>query len=142
MCVRLLLFLCPLLMISQNQELICGTWLEEEKQSHIQIYKTNSNLYEGKIIWLAEPRDKKGEIKVDKKNPNQNLQTQTIQGLTIIKDLQFTNDNHWKHGTIYDARSGKTYSLHAKLKNRNTLFMRGYIGISLIGKTTTWTKIK
>jgi len=137
-----LLLLFPILLIGQNEDLICGIWLEKEEQSHIKIYKNTEGSYEGEIIWLAEPLNELGEIKTDKKNPNKNLRNQTIKGLIIINDLEFNSNNKWSNGNIYDARSGKTYSLNATLENNNTLFMRGYIGFSLIGKTTTWTRIK
>ncbi len=138
-----LLLLIPLLLFSQKKsDLICGKWLEEEKQSHIEIYKTSNNLYEGKIVWLAEPLDENGNIKIDKENPDKKLQSQTINGLTIIKNLEFISDNKWSNGSIYDARSGTTYSLNATLNNPNTLFMRGYFGFNFIGRTTTWTRIE
>jgi len=59
----------------------------------------------------------------------------------IIRNLEYLNDNNWSNGTIYDARSGKTYSLNATLKDKHTLFMRGYFGFSFIGKTTSWTRV-
>ncbi|MAQ69855.1 MAG: SIGNAL peptide protein [Flavobacteriales bacterium] len=136
-----LLLLFPIVLLSQDKESICGIWLEEEKQSHIEIYKTDSGDYEGKIIWLAEPLDENGNTKLDKENPDKNLRNQTIKGLVVINDLKFIENNKWSDGTIYDARSGKTYSLNAHLKDPNTLFMRGYIGFSLIGRTTTWTRL-
>ena len=141
MLLRIICILFPVILFSQNSESICGTWLEEEKQSHIEIYKTDEGYYEGKIIWLAEPLDEDGKIKLDKENPNKKLRNQTIKGLIIIKDLEFTDENKWSNGNIYDARSGKTYSLNARLEDANTLFMRGYIGFSLIGRTTTWTRV-
>ena len=141
MLLRIICILFPVILFSQNSESICGTWLEEEKQSHIEIYKTDEGDYEGKIIWLAEPLDEDGKIKLDKENPNKKLRNQTIKGLIIIKDLEFTDENKWSNGNIYDARSGKTYSLNARLEDANTLFMRGYIGFSLIGRTTTWTRL-
>ncbi len=141
MLLRIICILFPVILFSQNSESICGTWLEEEKQSHIEIYKTDEGYYEGKIIWLAEPLDEDGKIKLDKENPNKKLRNQTIKGLIIIKDLEFTDENKWSNGNIYDARSGKTYSLNARLEDANTLFMRGYIGFSLIGRTTTWTRL-
>ena len=141
MLLRIVCVLFPVILFSQNAESICGTWLEEEKQSHIEIYKTDEGNYEGKIIWLAEPLDEDGKIKLDKENPNKNLRSQTIKGLIIIKDLEFIDENKWSNGNIYDARSGKIYSLNARLEDNNTLFMRGYIGFSLIGRTTTWTRL-
>jgi uncharacterized protein (DUF2147 family) len=138
--IRLIFTLLPFFLIAQENN-ICGIWLEEKKQSHIEIYQTEKGLFEGKIIWLAEPLNENGEIKKDKENPNELLRGQTLKGLTIIKKLEYLDKNEWGNGTIYDARSGKTYSLNANLKNDKTLFMRGYIGFSFIGKTTTWTKV-
>ena len=138
---RISILLFPILLFSQSDD-ICGVWLEEEKQSHIEIYKNLENNYEGRIIWLAEPIDENGEIKKDKENPNKDLRTRNISGLVIIKNLEYLENNKWENGNIYDARSGKTYSLNANLEDKNTLFMRGYLGFSFIGKTTTWTRIK
>jgi len=139
MLIRFILFLLPYSLLSQTE--ICGKWLEQEKKSHIEIYKTLENRYEGKIVWLAEPLDINGKIKIDSKNPDPNLKNIPLEGLTIIKDLEYLDENNWSNGTIYDARSGKTYSLNASLNDKNTLFMRGYFGFSFIGKTTTWTRV-
>ena len=141
MIIRLIILLFPIMLIGQQSNLICGIWLEEKKQSHIEIYQIDRNTYEGKIVWLAEPFNEKGEIKLDKENPDESLRQRTIQNLIIIQQLKFTGDNQWSNGTIYDARSGKTYSLNAKLEGKDTLFMRGYLGFSLIGKTTRWTRV-
>tara|TARA_B100001250_G_C19504474_1_gene658905 strand:- start:189 stop:581 length:393 start_codon:yes stop_codon:yes gene_type:complete len=120
---------------------ICGKWIEEKEQSHIEIYKTKHNTYEGKIVWLSEPLNEEGKVKIDTKNPDITLRNQTIEGLVIVKNLEYLENYEWGKGNIYDARSGKTYSLNAKLKDKNTLFMRGYIGFSLIGKSTTWQRV-
>ena len=69
------------------------------------------------------------------------LRDNKLKGLTIIKQLKYIEENKWSNGTIYDARSGKTYSLNVSMKDSNTLNMRGYMGVSLIGKTTSWTRI-
>ena len=143
---KFLFLLIPCLVFCQknntDSSLICGKWLEEKKQSHIEIYENSNGLYEGKIVWLAEPLNEEGRVKTDDKNPNTELRDQPIDGLMIVKELKYLAKNEWGKGNIYDARSGKTYSLNAKLKDVNTLFMRGYVGFSLIGKTTTWTRIK
>ena len=139
MLIRSILVFLPSLLFSQTE--ICGTWLEEQKKSHIEIYKTQADIYEGKIVWLAEPLDENGNLKKDKENPDPKLREQPLNGLIIIKDLKYLNNNEWGDGEIYDARSGKTYSLNATLKDENKLFMRGYIGFSFIGKTTSWTRV-
>ena len=136
-----ILLLLPFALLSQTPMDICGVWLEQEKKSHIEIYQNKDSLYEGKIIWLAEPLNEMGQEKKDDKNPNDLLKKRAINGLTIIKNLEYIEENKWSNGTIYDARSGKTYSLTTSMKDVNTLYMRGYFGFSLIGKTTSWTRI-
>ena len=44
----------------------------------------------------------------------------------------------YKDGTIYDPKSGKTYSCKMTIDG-NKLKIRGYIGISLFGRTEVWT---
>jgi len=62
-------------------------------------------------------------------------------GLTILHNLKWDGDkNEWNGGEIYDSREGDTYSLFARVDSENELYLRGYIGFSLFGKTTTWTR--
>ena len=120
---------------------ICGIWLEEKKESHIEIYKID-DMYYGKIVWLANPNNDDGSIKLDKENPDPELKNRNILGLEIIKNLEFIGSNNWGNGQIYDARTGKTYELNARLKSKDILLLRGFIGLSLIGKTTNWSRVK
>ena len=120
---------------------ICGIWLEEKKESHIEIYKIN-DMYYGKIVCLANPNNDDGSIKLDKENPDPELKNRNILGLEIIKNLEFIESNYWANGQIYDARTGKTYELNARLKSKDILLLRGFIGLSLIGKTTNWSRVK
>tara|TARA_B100000579_G_C22748564_1_gene812826 strand:+ start:399 stop:824 length:426 start_codon:yes stop_codon:yes gene_type:complete len=134
------IILLPLLITAQNNSFICGVWIEEEKRSHIEIYETNHGLYEGRIVWLAEPYDENGNVKLDTKNPDKELQKRTLHGLTIIKNLSIANDKKWTNGTIYDARTGRTYSLNVTLADIDNLILKGYMGFSFIGKSTKWTR--
>ena len=133
------------LCFSQGKDALVGTWLEEEGQSEIEIYsvKTKDGIkFEGKITWLEEPRRENGEIKLDRENPDPKLRGKKILGLVIMRDLEFKRPRHWSGGSIYDARSGKTYSLEVNMLNKNILKLRGYLGVSLIGKTTIWRRVE
>lgn len=125
---------------SQKADDVLGQWYSENNESLIEIYKTG-NKYYGKIIWLKEPlRD--GKPKLDDKNPDEKLRSRPIIGLVILKDFVFDGEKEWSDGKIYDPKSGKTYSCYMELENRDKLKIRGYIGISLIGRTTYWTRKK
>ena len=126
-------------LLSQNSNDIIGIWLNEEKDAKIEIYKSE-NLFFGKMIWLKEPKDINGEFKTDKNNPNKNLRNKKLLGLKILSNLMWNDkEKEWIKGSIYNARDGKTYNLFANLSEEK-LKLRGYVGFSLFGKTTIWTK--
>jgi len=119
---------------------VLGTWFNEEKDAKIEIYK-EGNKYFGKIIWLEEPIDPEtGKPKLDDKNPDEVLQKRPVMGLLLVKDFIFDGDDVWDDGEIYDPKSGNTYSCYMKFESPDKLKVRGYIGVSWIGRTTYWTR--
>jgi len=121
---------------------LLGIWLNEDEDAHIEIYK-EGELYFGKIIWLKFPIDEEtGQPKLDKHNPDPDLQTRPSLGIQLLVNFEWDEDNEWDEGDIYDPKSGKTYSCYIVMKEYDLLKIRGYIGISLIGKTTYWTRVK
>lgn len=127
--------------VADNPDAVVGTWLNGTKKGRIQIYKQGDK-YFGKLIWLIEPNDPAtGKPKVDNKNPETGLKSRPLLNLNIMTGFSYDGGNVWDDGKIYNPEDGKTYSCKMTLKNPNTLDVRGYVGISLIGKTQTWTRI-
>lgn len=117
---------------------IIGKWYTEENKSLIEIYKKGDK-YCGKIIWLKKPNEN-GKPKLDKENPDKKLKTQPILNLEIMTNLEFDEDNEWEDGDIYDPEPGHTYSCMITLTTPDKIDMRGYLGLSLFGRTTVWTR--
>lgn len=116
---------------------VVGTWLTASGKAIVEIYKEGTK-YNGKIIWLKTPNTEDGKPKVDKNNPDKAKQTAPLLGLNMLKGFVFKKDE-WGDGTIYDPENGKTYSCFIKYRD-GKLDLRGYIGISLVGRTQTWYK--
>jgi uncharacterized protein (DUF2147 family) len=140
-----LIFLFPLFSLhAQQADDVIGVWKNGEGTGLIQIYKTTSGHYAGKIVWLKEPIDPEtGKPKLDKRNPDESLRTVPTLGLVNMRGFSFNaEDKIWEDGTIYDPKNGKEYSCKMELnsKNKNKLEVRGYIGVSLFGRTDTWTR--
>ena len=118
---------------------IIGIWLTGGKEpAKIQIYTVGEKFY-GKIIWLKNPTEN-GKQRLDNNSPDKEKRSNPIIGLVMLKGFKFDGDEEWKGGDIYDPESGKTYSSYMYLKDKNTLKVRGYVGISLFGRTETWTR--
>ena len=64
-------------------------------------------------------------------------------GLQIIRGMKpdmKPEEEKWAGGTILDPRDGKTYKATMKVSPDNqTLIVRGYIGIELLGRNQYWT---
>ena len=133
-----MLFFCGSIFSQVNADIIIGTWLTGSGKGKVQIYK-EGNKYSGKIVWLKEPNREDGTAKLDRNNSNKELQSRPIMGLNMLKNFTFEKDK-WVDGTIYDPENGKTYSCKITYRD-GKLDVRGFIGISLIGRTDTWFKV-
>lgn len=125
---------------AQNKDAILGKWVNSTGEAHVDITKKGDK-YFGKIVWLKEPKDEKGNPKTDAKNPDDALKSRPILGLEILNNFIY-EDGKWTDGKIYDPKSGKNYSCNMTMKGNDILNMRGYVGISLLGRSETWKRVK
>ena len=122
---------------AQSADDVLGKWKTGSGDAHVEIFKRGGK-YFGKIVWLKEPLREDGTEKLDRENPDEALRSRKILGLEMLEGFEF-DDDEWEDGTIYDPKSGKTYSCVMELED-GILKVRGYIGISLIGRTDEWTR--
>ncbi len=129
-----LIFL-TLSIFAQNKEAdkILGVWLNEEKDGKVEIYK-KAGKYFGKIVYSKDSPNG-----YDRENPKPKLRNRKIVGLEILTNFEY-NGVVWEDGKIYDPKSGNTYSCKMTLENSKTLNIRGFVGFSLLGRTTIWTR--
>jgi uncharacterized protein (DUF2147 family) len=121
---------------------IQGLWLTEGGKSHVQIAPCGAHLC-GRIVWLREPLGKDGQPKVDLKNPDPARRSQKIIGLTVVWNMAKSSDpNEWEGGRIYNPEDGETYKSTMKLRPDGKLEVRGYVGISLLGKSQYWERAR
>ncbi|MHB8208373.1 DUF2147 domain-containing protein [Mucilaginibacter sp.] len=115
-----------------------GLWYNDVKSGKILIYKQPNGKFYGKVVWLREPL-KNGKPKVDELNQDEKLRSRPRLGLPVLADFVKDGDDKYTDGTIYDPNNGKTYSCTITYKGK-ILAIRGYIGIPLFGRTTTWSR--
>jgi len=140
LCLIIMIAACSISASAQNADAILGKWLSANGEGQILIYKKESKFF-GKLSWIKVPNNDNGKPKLDDRNPDKNLQSRPILGLELLKNFTFDGDNIYEHGTIYDPKSGKIYSCKMTLKG-DVLKIRGYIGISLLGRSENWTRVK
>lgn len=121
---------------------VLGYWLSEEKTGVIHIQKDEKeNTYYGEIVWIKDIHDGKVKERLDTENPDERLRSRSVLGLKNTWGFKFDGDDEWEDGKIYDPKNGKTYSAKMELEDGGKILeLRGFIGISLLGRTTEWTR--
>jgi uncharacterized protein (DUF2147 family) len=137
----LLTLVCALLLTTTAKaqtDKLEGLWYNDIKSAKILISKGSDGKFNGKVVWLKEPL-KNGKPKVDELNEDPKLRTRPRLGLLVLYDFEKDGEDKYTGGKIYDPNNGKTYSCKITYKGK-TLDIRGYIGISLFGRTTVWSR--
>jgi uncharacterized protein (DUF2147 family) len=122
---------------------VVGKWktiddVSGKAKSIVEIFRVGEEV-KGKILKIIDPAQsskKCDKCEGDKKD-------QPVQGMEIMWGLKKSDDNEWSGGHVLDPKNGKTYKARIRLKEAGQkLELRGYIGISLLGRTQTWEREK
>jgi uncharacterized protein (DUF2147 family) len=116
-----------------------GRWLTENKSGVVDIFPCGGQLC-GKLVWFRIKPDDPNPEALDLRNPDPARRSQPLCGLVFMHGFKSTALNDWEDGNIYDPESGNTYHGEMRLEPDGTLRLRGYIGISLIGRSEVWTR--
>lgn len=119
----------------QKADDIIGTYMTPENKAMVEVSKKD-NKYYGKFLWT------KTEGKLDVNNPVAAEKTKPLKGMEFLKNFTFDNKSTWNNGTIYDPENGKTYSCKITADEKGNLSVRGFIGVSLLGRTSVFIKVK
>jgi uncharacterized protein (DUF2147 family) len=119
-----------------------GRWYAEGGAAQVEIAPCGEALC-GEIVWLRSPFDENGCPLTDRQDSDEALQQRPIVGLQILSDLTPVRGepDRWSGGGIYDPTSGRTYRCIMSLDGADRLHVRGYLGITLLGRTTTWIRV-
>ena len=124
---------------AQGKPNVTGKWKLDDGSAIVEVYQ-QGNVYNGKIVWLAEPTEADGTPATDLNNPDKSLRSRQLIGLNMLSGLKEVGDEY-KEGKIYDPGNGKTYNCSMKLegdvlKVRGSLDKRG-----LLGRTMDWFRV-
>ncbi|MEO5733991.1 MAG: DUF2147 domain-containing protein [Rubrivivax sp.] len=100
----------------------------------------NGGVYSGKIEKLLAP-DAKQDGTCDKCSDDR--KDKPMVGLQIVRGVKKTADDTWGDGKILDAAEGKEYTVRMQpIDGGKKMEVRGYIGMPLLGRTQTWTRVE
>jgi len=124
-----------------EEDKLVGVWQPSDGRSYIKIDKIGDKFF-GRIVWLKEPNDDKGNPRVDSNNPDEALRSTPLKGYRVLKDFVYnTEEKIWENGTIYDPKNGTTYNCKIELTEENQIEVRGFVGAAVFGRTDVWTRL-
>ena len=114
-----------------------GLWLAENERSAIRVTRCPDGLC-GAVAWIIE-----GGMQLDRKNPDPDKRARPICGLRILWGVEQQDDDpaDWEDGTVYKADEGETYDVDLTVQGPDRMKVRGYVGLSLFGKSQVWTRV-
>lgn len=123
---------------------ISGTWknIDDKTGSSkaiLEIRQESNGTYTAKVVKVTpRPGYTPKEHCIDCPAPYTN---KPILGMDVMKGLKHTDGTNYTGGKIIDPLSGKIYSCKAKLSaNGKRLTLRGFVGVSALGRSQTWIK--
>ena|ERR1700761_1159937 len=124
-----------------------GNWLVSSRDAIIRIERQGDR-FVGAIVWQLHdtygPEDGpelNGKIVTDRHNPDPALRSRPLTGLRLLWGLRYDADAHaWVDGHVYNSDNGKEYHCQIHLPSPDQLVLHGYVGITLLGGNTTWTR--
>lgn len=127
---------------------IVGNWLVQSADAVIRIER-HGDRYEGTIAWQLRntygPEDGPeldGKTVTDRNNPDPALRSRPLDGLRLLWGLRYDADaRQWTDGHVYDSDNGHVFQCQMRLLDPNHLRLRGYLGITLFGGSSTWTRV-
>lgn len=128
--------------LAQGADTPVGVWQTIDDNTHqpkalVQISQSDDGTLSGKVIKGLNPADKPGKLCTACTDERKD---QPILGMTIIKRMKQDGDK-WDGGNILDPENGKIYRCNMHLEDGGQkLVVRGYIGISLLGRSQTWIR--
>ena len=134
--------------VSPGPSAIVGDWLVQSRDAVIHIEQVGDE-YQGYILWQLHdtygPEDGSelnGKIVTDRHNPDPALRSQPLTGLRLLKGLHYdASGRKWINGRVYNSDNGRTYNCLVRLLSSDRLQLHGFIGISLIGGNTVWSRV-
>jgi uncharacterized protein (DUF2147 family) len=113
----------------------------KKEKSLVRIVEANG-VYTGKVEKIIDPDAPKDAVC---KDCSDDRKDKPVLGMTIIRNVKANGDDKttFGGGDILDPNNGKVYRVRLKpIDGGSKLEVRGFIGISLLGRTQTWSRVE
>ena len=125
---------------ASKADAILGEWWTEKNEGRVLIKRDKDGSFHG-LTTCCQHNNDPNNPKTDINNPNPKQRGRSTTGIVIFWKLKYDpDDDEFTDGYVYNPRDGKTYRIEMKVLDAETLKIRGYMGISLLGQSQIWKR--
>lgn len=131
-------------LFAQDANKIVGVWITQDNDGKVSIAQDSEGKYNGTVVWMKDSLDVHGKPVLDSKNSDKKLRDRPVVGINLLEGFKYDEScSKWVDGRIYDPKSGKTYKSLVRLdEDPNILLVKGFVGLSFIGREVVWIREK
>lgn len=117
----------PITVHAESNGAVTGLWLTKKQDVAVRIEQCGNEGLCGHIAWLS---------------PQESIENPELCGTKVLWNMRSKESNpiEWVGGTLYKADEKKYYGANLRLTDENTLALRAYIGVPILGKTKRLTR--
>ncbi|MEY4575513.1 MAG: hypothetical protein RL701_216 [Pseudomonadota bacterium] len=123
------------------EDVILGEWWTENNEGRVLFTKDRDGTFRGTTTCCVPKQVTPDRPAQDLRNPNPKLRARSTVGIVIIWKLAF-EDGEYVGGRVYNPRDGKSYHLNAEVIDHDTVKIRGFVGIPLLGQSQLWKRVR
>lgn len=114
-----------------------GYWISPKKDVVIHIERCATGIC-GKIHWLHPD-----VIPIDGANPEADKRHRGLCNISVLWGFRQSGNNpeRWQSGWIYKADDGEVFKANLSLTDHDTMRLRGYIGLPVLGKSYIFSRV-
>lgn len=116
---------------------LSGLWYTEDQEGVVELYSCGKAVC-GRLYWMKPSPESQADR--DDKNPDPQLRSRPLCGLEFMGGFIPVADGTYESGWIYSPRHGAMFSASIAAGADDTLELRGYLLLPLLGQTQRWTR--
>jgi len=116
---------------------LLGEWWTQDNEGRVRFTQDPDGTFRGTTTCCSRPDEPDKDIH----NPDPKLRDRSTVGIVIIWKLAY-EDGEYARGYVYNPRDGKTYRFAAEIVDDDSVRVRGYLLIPLLGQSQVWKRAR
>lgn len=116
--------------LNQDCDAIVGTYevCHQGEKAHVQITKETDGSYRARVIWVEDRLDKKGNVRLDEKNPDKSLRHVECDKIILFSGLKYNKEkSRWDGAKVYDPTRGLRANVVCEFMEDGTFRVKGFL---------------